>query len=186
MTTSIDQLDLTVYGGPTTIDLSLDFGAQGTRGSRTWAGNGSPDVYLAGQDVQLYDWYINTNTAETYYSWLYQYVIEIATPTWVPVLKLNPAQYFTIATTTFTTGSTTILIPVKNLTTNSSVAASNFIIDYSIKNSLPVSSGFTYSITGSYPNQNISIVINAVSYSGSAWSNLTGAQDVHLSIAYKA
>jgi hypothetical protein len=182
---SIDNIALTVVGGsPTALDVSVDFGQQGDRGSRIFAGPGDPNTY-APSSIQLYDWYINTNTTETYYSWMYQYTLVSTSPTWVPILKLNPSQYSTIATSTFTTGSTTIAVPVKNLTTNSTVAASDFIIRYSIKNANPVSSGFTYSITGTYPNQNISIVINGVSYNGSTWSNLTGSQDVHLFISYK-
>lgn len=186
MADSIDNIDLTIFGGPTELDVSVDFGEQGVRGSRIWAGNGDPSVYLVGQDIQLYDWYINTNTTATYYSWMYQYVLEVGTPTWTPVLKLNPSQYSTIATTTFTAGATTINIPVSNLTTVNGVSASNFIIRYSIANSTAVSSGFTYSITGTYPSQNIAIVINAASWNGTTWSNLTGSKDVHLFISYKS
>ena len=184
MVDSIDNIDLTVYGGPAEVDLSVDFGQQGVRGSRSWIGSGNPAVSLLGQDVALYDWYINTNTSDTYYSWLYQYVLEVGSPTWVPVLKLNPAQYSLIYTTTFTTGSTTIAIPVKNLTTVSGVVLSNFVIRYKIKNSNPVADAFTVTLTGTYPNQNLSIVINGVSYNGSTWSQLTGSQDVHLFISY--
>lgn len=184
MADSIDNIDLTVYGGPAEIDLSVDFGTQGVRGSRSWVGSGDPATVLAGQDVALYDLYVNTNTSQTYYSWLYQYIETPGNPTWVPVLKLNPAQYSTIATTTFTTGSTTISIPVINLTAVNGVSINDFIIRYKIKNTNPVSDAFTASITGTYPNQNLAIVVNGVSYNGSTWSQLTGSQDVHLFISY--
>jgi hypothetical protein len=181
---SIDNIDLTVYGGPTAIDLSVDFGTQGNRGSRSWIGSGDPSITLAGQDIALYDWYINTNTSQTYYSWLYQYVTEAGNPVWTPVLKLNPAQYSTIATTTFTTGSTTITVPVKNLTAINGVILSNFVIRYKILNANPIADAFTVTLTGTYPNQNLSIVLNGISYNGSTWSQLTGSQDVHLFISY--
>lgn len=184
MADSIDNIDLTIFGGPTELDVSVDFGEQGLRGSRTWTGNGNPEVYLVGQDIQLYDWYLNTNTTDPYYSWLYQYVLEVGSPTWTPVLKLNPSQYSVIASTTFTTGSATIAIPVKRLTTNSGVVASKFIIRHNVANANVVSSGFTYSITGTYPDENISIVVKAASWDGTTWSNLTGSQDVHLFISY--
>lgn len=182
----IDTIDLTVFGGPTTLDVSVDFGQQGVRGNKIWAGNGDPSIYLAGQEIQLNDLYINTNTAETYYGWLYQYVLEVGSPVWTPILALNPSQYSAIATTTFTAGSATINIPVSNLTTSSTVTASKFIIRYNISNANQIATGFTYSITGTYPSQNISIVIKAASWNGTTWSNLTGSQDVHLFISYKA
>jgi hypothetical protein len=184
MADSIDNIDLTIFGGPTELDVSVDFGEQGPRGSRTWTGSGNPVTALVGQDIELYDWYLNTNTSDPYYSWLYQYVLEVGSPVWVPVLRLNPSQYSVISSTTFTAGSATVAIPVSNLTTVNGVNASNFIIRYNIVNANQIASGFTYSITGTYPNQNISIVIKAASWNGTTWSNLTGAQDVHFFISY--
>jgi hypothetical protein len=186
MTNSIDNIDLTIFGGPTELDVSVDFGEQGIRGSRIWAGSGDPLVALVNQPYQLYDWYINTNTSANYYSWMYQYVLEVGSPVWVPVIKLDPSQYSVISTTTFTAGSSTINIPVSNLTNVNGVNASQFIIRHSVVNANPVASSFTYSITGTYPTQNISIVVKAASWNGTTWSNLTGSQDVHLFISYKA
>ena len=185
MADSIDNIDLTVYGGPAAIDLSVDVGTQGIRGSKSWIGSGDPAIALVGQDIKIGDWYINTNTSQTYYSWLYQYVEEVGSPVWVPALKLNPPQYSVIATTTFTSGATTITIPVKNLTTVDGVVLSNFVVRYKIKNSNPIADAFTMTLDGTaWPNKNIVIAINGVSYNGSAWSQLTGAQDVHLFISY--
>jgi hypothetical protein len=113
-------------------------------------------------------------------------LLEVGNPVWTPILKLDPSQYSNISTTTFTAGAATISIPVSELTTNSGTTVDDFIIRYNIKNANPVSSGFTYSVTGTDPNKNIVIAINGISYSGGTWSNLTGAQDVHLFISYKA
>ena len=57
----LDTVDLTVFGGPTTVDVSVDFGAEGVRGSKIWSGPGAPEVYLVGQSIQINDLYINTN-----------------------------------------------------------------------------------------------------------------------------
>lgn len=185
MTTLISDVELTVFGGPTDIDLSLDFGATGQRGSKIWSGNGSPETQLVGQEIELNDLYINTNPSDTYFAWTYQYVLSGVTPIWDRILAPVKPDFSTIATTTFTAGSTTINVPVSNLTTNTSPSISRFIVRYSIVNSNPISSGFTYSLTGSYPNQNIAIVINAASWNGTTWSYLTGSQNVHLYITYK-
>lgn len=184
--TLVDSIDLTVFGGPTQLDVSVDFGQQGIRGSKIWTGSGDPSAgSLSGQSIQINDLYINTDTSDTYYGWTYQYIEEVGSPTWVRVLAPVRSEYSTIASTTFTTGSTTINVPVSNLTTSSSPSLSKFIVRYSINNATPIASSFTYSLTGTYPNQNLAIVINAVTYSSSTWSNLTGAKDVHLFITYK-
>ena len=175
-------VDLDVYGGPSSVEVSVDFGVAGVRGSRVWAGSGDPDIYLVGQDIKLYDWYINTNTSEALYSWMYQYVLEIGSPVWVPVLQLNPSQFSSIVSAAFTAGVATVVVPIANLTTNVGTVAADYIIRYGLTDgSNPVSSSFTYSIVGA----NIEIVITAIKYSGSVWSDLTGSKDVHLFISYK-
>ena len=178
----LSTVDLDVFGGPTSVDVSVDFGQTGTRGSRVWAGAGDPDVYLAAQDIKLYDLYINTNTEDGFYSWLYQYVIEVGNPAWIPLLKLDPSQYSIIASTTFTTGSTTINIPISSITGDSGTAVADFIIRYSIANANPVATGFASSIVGT----DLRIVIKASEFASSVWSDLTGSKDVHLFISYVA
>ena len=176
----LSTVDLDVFGGPTSLDVSVDFGQTGSRGSRIWSGPGDPDTLLVGQDVQLYDLFINTNTEEDYYSWLYQYVEEVGNPAWITVLKLDPSQYSTIASTTFTTGSATINVPIANLTTDAGTTVSDFIIRYNISNTNPVATSFTASIVGT----DLRIVISAVEFASSVWSALTGSKNVHLFISY--
>jgi hypothetical protein len=178
----LSTVDLDVFGGPTSIDVSVDFGQTGTRGSRIWAGSGDPEVYLAAQDIKLFDLYINTNTEDNFYSWLYQYIIEVGNPAWVPILKLDPSQYSTIASTTFTAGSTTINIPISSITEDSGTVVADFIIRYNIANANPVATAFTSSIVGT----DLRIVIKAAEFASTTWSDLAGSKDVHLFISYVA
>jgi hypothetical protein len=177
----LDTVDLTVFGGPTTVDVSVDFGADGVRGSKIWSGPGSPDVYLVGQSIQINDLYINTNTNDTGYGWLYQYLLQVGNPTWTKILQLNPSQYSTIATTSFSSGSTTIDVPLTALTAVGSPLLSNFVIRMSVHNANPVAVAFVPSIVGT----NLQLVVTAAQYSSGSWSNLTGSKDVHLFISYK-
>ncbi len=178
----LSTVDLDVFGGPTSLDVSVDFGQTGTRGSRVWAGAGDPDVFLAAQDIKLYDLYINTNTEDDFYSWLYQYVLEVGNPAWIPLLKLDPSQYSTIASTTFTAGSATINIPISSITGDAGTVVADYIVRYNISNSNPVATAFTYSIVGT----DLRIVINAAEFASAAWSNLAGSKNVHLFISYVA
>jgi hypothetical protein len=181
---------LDVYGGPASLDVSLDYGPKGNRGSRIWVGNGNPESTLLGQDEEILvgDWFINTNTTDPFYSWMYLYTESVSGPAWEPALRLNPSQYSTIADGSFgSNGIATINIPVKALTADTTVLKEKFIIRYSIENqdSNPVSSSFEYGFVTENSILKIQIMISAIKYSGSTWSNLTGAHKVHLFISYQ-
>lgn len=177
----LSTVNLDVFGGPTTVDVSVDFGQTGQRGSRTWVGAGDPSGILANQPIQLYDLYINTNPIDPFYGWLYQYILEIGSPTWVRVLRLNPSQYSTQVATTFTAGTGTVTIPISLLTSDSGTTADKYTIRYNIENTAPVATAFTYVVDAN----NIVITIKAASWNGTTWSNLNAvSKDIHLFISY--
>lgn len=178
----LQTVDLDVFGGATSLDVSVDFGQSGERGSRIWVGSGNPVTFLAGEDVKLYDMYINTSTTDIYYGWLYQYILEIGVPTWTRVLQLNPSQYSSIEAVSFSGGTAVINIPINKLTSSTVTSVSKFIIRYNIANLNPVASGFTVAIVGT----DIRITINATEYAAGIWTNLSGNKNVHLFISYKA
>lgn len=180
----LENEDLDVFGGPATVDVSVDFGRAGERGSRTWVGNGNPATVLASQDVKLYDTYINTSAAD--YSWMYQYVAEVGTPAWTKILKLNPQQASAITTASFTAGEATINIPISTITSDTTVIASQFTVRYNLENAAgnPVASSFTYSIATISTVKYIQIVINGAEWNGTSWSNLSGDHKVHTFISY--
>jgi hypothetical protein len=185
---NLTPASLDVYGGPASIDVSLDYGPQGVRGSKIWVGNGNPQSQLSGQEILIGDLFINTNTTDPFYSWLYTYLESVAGPAWETVLRLNPSQYSVINNASFNNGSATILIPRTALTKDLVVLKDKIIIRYSIENedSNPVSSSFEYDIATINDVVYFRIVISAIKYSGSTWSNLTGSHKVHLFISYQS
>jgi hypothetical protein len=185
----LTTLDLDVFGGPSFINVSTDFGKAGARGSRIWVGNGNPAVTLTSQNIALYDLYINTNANDQFYSWLYQYVPEVGSPEWVRVLKLNPSQQSKITATVFDDGVSEIKIPLADImdiraTPNPTV--DKFIIRYDFENSSgnPVSSSFTSEIQTILSVKYLTITISAIEYNGSTWQDLSGSQKVHTFISY--
>lgn len=182
----LSTVNLDVFGGPTSLDVSTDFGKTGDRGSRIWAGNGNPAQTLTTQDIALYDFYINTNTVDQYYSWLYQYVPEVGTPTWSRVLKLNPQQNSKISLVTFTAGEATLDIPLSSITADTAVTTAQFIIRHNFENNAgnPVASSFTYSIETVLSVKYLRIVFNAAEFNGTTWSALTGSHKVHTFVSY--
>lgn len=70
----VNTEDVLVIGGPAAITLSLDFGKQGSRGTKIFSADSTPTAYFTLEvnqslDIQLYDMFLNTLTND-----LYQYV----------------------------------------------------------------------------------------------------------------
>ena len=183
----LTTVDLDVFGGPSTVDVSVDFGRAGERGSRIWVGNGAPETSLtSSQVIKIGDLFINTNTVSQYYSWLYTYTETVGGPAWVRVLKLNPSLFSTISNANFDAGDAIVNIPLLDITSDVSVSPEQFIVRYSMENAAgdPVASSFTYSIETILSVRYLQIRISAVKYSGTTWSNLTGANKVHILVSY--
>jgi hypothetical protein len=182
----LETVDLDVFGGPTSLDVSTDFGRAGQRGTRVWVGTGPPEITLTTQDIALYDLYINTNTVDEYYSWLYQYVPEVGNPAWRRVLKLNPQQNSKISLVSFDGGEGTLDIPLSTITEDTAVTADKFIIRFNLENAAgnPVASSFTYSIETILSVKYLRIVINGAGWDGTDWTSLNGSHKVHTFISY--
>lgn len=182
----LQTVDLDVFGGPTTLDVSTDFGKAGARGSRIWAGNGNPLTTLTTQDVALYDLYINTNTADQFYSWLYQYIPNVGGPTWERILKLNPQQNSRVSIVDFDAGAANLDIPLSVITADTAVTTSQFFIRYNLENNAgePVATSFTYSIETILGVKYLRISLSAAAFDGTDWTALEGSHKVHTFVSY--
>jgi hypothetical protein len=192
----LQTVDLDVFGGPTSLNVSTDFGKAGERGTRTWVGNGDPAQVLTTQDVKLYDLYINTDDFDNFYSWLYQYVPNIGSPTWERVLKLNQQQYSSINLIQFDAGTAVLNIPMSNITKDTALTTDKFIIRYNFKNGVynetdpseslgsPIATSFSYGIPIISGVRYLQIVFKGALFDGTDWNSLSGSQEVHTFISY--
>jgi hypothetical protein len=164
--------DITVLGPPETLELQLDIGAQGTRGSKFFVGSGDPNAQtssgtLGGQTLQLNDLYLNASPSATY-GYIYQYVAEPGGNVWVEVLDINPTIYSNNYIATFEDGDAQIVIPVEDIITVSGtpLTAENFNVNYSIAYANPIASSMEIpALAGS----NLIINLHAVEYDTSTW-----------------
>ena len=141
--------DVTVLGPPNTVEVLVDIGPTGTRGSKVFVGSGNPNTLTSsgaifGQSIILNDLYINTSPGPDY-SYMYQYVSEPGGNTWIEILDLNPTIYNKLHTTTYVNGQATITIPIANIVTvtGSPLTASDFVVQYSISHTHAVASTVT-------------------------------------------
>lgn len=184
----INTDDITVLGPPPVVNVQLDIGATGTRGSKVFVGTGSPNSLtfngtIFNQNLFLNDLYINNAPGEEY-SYMYQYISSLGTNTWVPILKINPTVYSRNFLQNFTSGATTILIPIADIvqTTGTPLTEENFSIKFSLGYLNPTAASITgVSITG-LSNDTLSISLKAAELASGTWSNLSGSATVHLLI----
>lgn len=169
--------DLVVLASPTTIDVGIDFGPQGQRGATFYAGSGDPNDATVSENVfgdviipVAGDIYINT-AAGANYGWLFIYNPKVVGDNWDSVLRLNPPIYNRNVEQTFTSGLTTISIPVADILPSGVTVSGpySYIVNLTPINSDPtVLTINSQTISGS----NLEIVVEGIKYSGGSWSDL--------------
>jgi hypothetical protein len=115
----ISSDSVTVSGGATTLDVDVNFGAKGDNGSVILYGAGKPqNIPLSSfpRTPQLLDWYINTDSTDDEYLYIYQYIYTNNTTNWTRVFKIIPNTYQTNKSVTFVNGIGQANISVSNTT----------------------------------------------------------------------
>jgi hypothetical protein len=133
--------DITVLGGPSTVNIDLDFGPTGQRGSKFFIGNGNPNSSPSPLGISVYpfvlDMYINLDSATNEYRSLYQYQNVSGVNTWVRLINLIPNIYSLNISLNFVDGLASTTIPVISLVSSSqvsSITASKFNVQHSLVN----------------------------------------------------
>jgi hypothetical protein len=185
--------DVTVLGPPSIVEVLVDIGPSGTRGSQVFVGVGDPNIVNIGQTPILNDLYINSSPGEDY-GYLYQYVSEPGGDTWIQILKINPTIYSENHLTTFSSGDGQIIIPISNIITNTGtpLTASNFNVQYSISHDNPIASSMSIpALSGT--GENLVIDLKAVEFRSDVdsgpygdWALLTGEVLTHIFISIVA
>lgn len=187
--------DLTVFGGPETISLDLDFGPTGDRGSIIIGVQGDPRqtsvANSISQDVQVLDIAIDYSPSSDTYKTVFQ---NVATPSgdpqWTPVVSLKTNFYSEIkGPLTSVLGK--ITIPPINVTDiydieEGTVSSSRFNIQYSISSSAisgPLATNLIIKdLITSQGFLALPLEIQGVEYLDGSWVPMTGDKMVHLFI----
>jgi hypothetical protein len=179
---------LSLVGGPSTINVDVDFGPPGIRGSQIFVGRGQPNNpnTVIGQTPNILDLYINLAPASVDEEYLnvYQYQSIDGANIWVRLFDLLPEISSFKRSATFVSGESIVYIPVSQVTSIvEGILSSNFNVQYNIENSNPIASSITLGpleeVSGIV---NLPVLISAVEFSGGTWSELSGTKPVNLFI----
>lgn len=180
--------DLLVLGGPTSIDLQLDYGAKGTRGSQIFLSNGNPNTEgNILETPQINDLAINTSAADTEeYLYLYQYKYVDAVLAWHAYLKLLPNQFNANYEIAFVDGVGEIDVEIPSValpTTGAAYTASNFNVQVTVANSNATAASAQVGTVVSGDIYTLPITITAAEYSSSTWADLDSTKTVYVTIS---
>lgn len=186
ISSTISSANLNILGGPSKVDISVDYGQRGDRGSLILYGQGKPYLVTLQETPLLYDMYINLLPSDDEYQWVYQY---ITTPTgleWKSLFKLQPNTYSNNQDISFVDGSVEVWVPIASVTGKddplSTLTASDFNVQYSIVSQNPTASSITVGAVTTSPTEVLSlpITIHASEFESGTWSQLSGQKTIHL------
>jgi len=179
--------DLTVLGSPEVVELLVDIGPQGQRGSQVYFGIGNPNDpgVLINQEIELNDLYINAAPGLDY-AYLYQYQSKPGGNSWVKIIKMNPPLYSKINEVDFDNGYAELKIDISNIATasNTPFTAENFNLQYQIANNNgnPVACSMVGPSLVNLGSQ-VLFPLNGVEFDGSDWIPLDGTYPIHTLIS---
>jgi hypothetical protein len=181
----VDTPDIVVLGPPQQIDVSLDVGAKGERGSRFFVGTGNPNipgVLPSGESFILGDVFLNSSTGAEF-SWLYVFVQTPTGNTWQPALRIQPAIYNRHIDATFnSSGVSTISVPLVDISPDSDILD----VDRYVIQITPVFYAKPISLTinsKSVVGTNLQFIVEAIEYFSSSWQNLEGVVELGVTIS---
>jgi hypothetical protein len=183
---TISSANLNILGGPSKIDVSIDYGQRGDRGSLILYGQGKPYLVNLPEPAALYDMYVNLLPSDDEYQWVYQYINTATGLEWRSLFKLQPNTYSNNETLSFVDGLVEIWIPIISVTGldngPSTLTAANFNVQYSIVSQNPLASSITIGEVETSPTEILSlpITIHASELIDDSWSDVSGEKTVHL------
>lgn len=179
---TVGSIDISVLGGPSTVNLDVDFGPTGTRGSRIFGVSADPRLATTPKPLEIMNYDLGiviTPSAPDYLS-VYQKT-GTSPEDWEAFAALYPNFYADKKTINFDAqGTGTFTIIASSVFTVPTYALEMFNVFYQIENSNPVSSAMTLSLGQNGNQQVITVTIKAVEFNGTAWSAVQGDKVVHV------
>lgn len=183
--------DVKVIGGTANVNVEVDFGPQGDRGSVFLVGLGNPNTVTHSQVLQPLDIYINVQATDEDYLVVYQYITVSGVNTWVDTGKLMTDKFSVIRQVSFTDGKTTSEVDFKlsniaPLSLVGGLTAENFNVQCTFSDpENPIAHSITVkplAIQSGTGDQILPVDINAVEFSEGSWVGLNRTVFVHFLI----
>jgi hypothetical protein len=180
--------DLTVFGGPSSINVDVDFGVAGPRGSRIYGVPADPRLATTVKppSLQNFDIAMVITPSEPDYLSVYQ-KIGVTAEEWVQFATLVPNIFATKILAEFDNGVAVVNLTASDLFILDSYTADKFMVQVNIENAnpllnRPVSTGTSLNVATVSNKRILNIVITAAEIDPATgmWSAVDGSRIVHL------
>jgi hypothetical protein len=189
----LDTQDIRVLGGPSIVNLELDFGKEGARGSEIYAGYGKPVGNNLPPSFQLRDLYINIEPSDDEYSCVYQYVTNVADPDapsddWVIILRIIPLTFNINTNLQFVDGVAMFALPLSNLISPealSQITEEIINVQVTLESLFPTAisiSGLNIQTIQTPATTILQIAFSAAELDGASWSPLEGTHRAQMQL----
>jgi hypothetical protein len=178
----LETQDIVVLGPPNNIDVRVDVGPKGERGSRFFVGSGDPNVpgvIASGQNPFIGDVFVNASTASNY-GWLYVYVRTPSGNTWTPTLRLQPSVFSSTISTIFSEGQSQIGIPLSSIVPDVTVLdIEKYVIQLSCNRNNPIAISIVSKVI---QGPGLVFSVKAAEYVSGSWVDLDGPVSIDTTI----
>lgn len=172
----VGAIELSVLGGPSSINLDVDFGPTGVRGSRIFGLPADPRLLTTPKPLEILNYDLGIVITPSAPDYLQVYQKSGTSPEdWEAFAALYPNFYGVKKELTFdSNGQASFEIIVSDVFTIFTYSVEMFNVFYQIESSNPIASSMTLDLSTSGTDQVLEVTIKAVEYSGSAWAPLQG------------
>jgi hypothetical protein len=180
--------DLTVFGGPSSINVDVDFGPTGPRGSRIYGVSADPRLATTEKppSLQNFDIAMVITPSEPDYLTVYQ-KIGVTNEEWVQFATLVPNIFATKMEVEFTAGLGLISLQASDLFILDEYTADKFMVQIGLENenpllNRPVSTGISLSVATISNKKVLNITVTAAEIDPSTgiWSPVSGNRLAHI------
>jgi hypothetical protein len=194
--------NVTVLGGPSNLEVDLNIGAPGIRGSLFFVGTQNPNSLNINQDFPqrpaVFDIFINVNASSEDYLQAYQFTNQDGVSTWIPTFNISQNTYTVNKVVEFQNGEAAASIEIAQLGLDAvpfDVALNSFAyfniqasltnVDLDDLSATPLPSAMSFKVEDSIFNSNgsfdpgqfpslLPITFNAVEFDGTDWNPIDG------------
>jgi hypothetical protein len=184
----LDTEDLLVLGPVDNVELQVDIGPTGKRGSKYFVGAGNPNtpgVIPETEEIQIGDFFINSSTSSSDYGWLYvRQAGQNNIVSWVKAVQLQPAMYANNFTATFSAGLGSIAILLSDIVSQGAPTNTNkYVAQLTVLNAEPVLLTLQQKRIPSPDFNTLFLDIRAIRYSLNEWIPVNSDLNIGVTIS---
>lgn len=176
---------ITVLGPPSNIELQLDIGPEGQRGSLFFSGVGDPNVLNFADPIQLGDLFVRTDQFGGSYGTIYKFNSVPSGNIWQELIAFQPISFNKVFNVDFIDGVGQFSILLNNFYINApaNLTADEVSVQLTPKHSFPVAISVSNKVFTSGANRSLVVEVTGASFDGNDWALLFEDIDILTTIS---